>query len=180
MTGPLASSLITKLAVGNHLDGEDIRALLDLPIRSQRLEAHHPIVREGDRPAECCLLADGFAFRSKNTFDGQRQIISLHIPGEIPDLQSLHLHVMDHDLTAFTSCTLGFIAHSADEGIECRDLRSVQTETVRALADMAREDVKREATEAAMVTAAHLMSINVREENGPVMQVRLMFEIHER
>ncbi|MCP1768403.1 hypothetical protein ACVIWV_010109 [Bradyrhizobium diazoefficiens] len=29
------------------------------------------------------------------TPDGQRQILSLHIPGEIPDLQSLHLHVTD-------------------------------------------------------------------------------------
>lgn len=113
MTGLLASSLITKLAVSNQLDGDDIRAILSLPIRSQRLEAHQSIVREGDRPAECCLLAEGFASRSKTALDGQRQILSLHIPGEIPDLQSLHLNVMDHDLTTLTACTLGFISHSA-------------------------------------------------------------------
>lgn len=112
MAGPLASSLITKLSVSNHLDGDDIRAILSLPIRSRHLGAHEAIVREGDRPDECCLLAEGFAFRSKTTLDGQRQILSLHIPGEIPDLQSLHLHVMDHDLTTLTSCTLGFISHS--------------------------------------------------------------------
>jgi hypothetical protein len=35
------------------------------------------------------------------------QIRSIHIPGEIPDLQSLHLHVMDHDLITLTECTLG-------------------------------------------------------------------------
>ena len=36
--------------------------------------------------------------RSKTIVNGQRQILSLHIPGDIPDLQSLYLHRMDHDL----------------------------------------------------------------------------------
>ncbi|HEU0146525.1 MAG TPA: Crp/Fnr family transcriptional regulator, partial [Bradyrhizobium sp.] len=59
----------------------------------------------------CCLIGEGFAFRSKTTFDGQRQVLSLHIPGEIPDLQSIHLKLMDHDLVTLTPCTLGFISH---------------------------------------------------------------------
>jgi CRP-like cAMP-binding protein len=113
MSGPLASSLITKLAVSNHLDGEDIRAILALPIRSRSLAARQAIVREGDRPHDCCLVAEGYTFRAKTTGDGERQILSLHIPGEIPDLQSLHLGVMDHDLVTLTPCTLGFISHSA-------------------------------------------------------------------
>ena len=44
---------------------------------------------------------------------GSGRILSIHIPGEIPDLQSLHLHVMDHDLITLTECTLGFISHSS-------------------------------------------------------------------
>ena len=111
MAGPFANALITKLLVTNNLDDEDVSAILSLPIRSQRFDAHTLIVREGDRPEESCLIANGFAFRSKTTFDGQRQIVSLHIPGEIPDLQSLHLHVMDHDLATLTPCFLGFITH---------------------------------------------------------------------
>lgn len=113
MTGPYASTMIAKLSVSNHLDGEDIRAILSLPLRVQRFAAHEAIVRQGDRPVECCLLADGFAFRSITTPEGERQILSLHIPGEIPDLQSLHLQIMDHDFSTLTSCTLGFIPHSA-------------------------------------------------------------------
>lgn len=69
--------------------------------------------RQGDHSEECCLLAAGFLFRSITTPDGERQILSLHIPGEIPDLQSLHLNVMDHDLSTLTSCTLAFISHAA-------------------------------------------------------------------
>jgi CRP-like cAMP-binding protein len=113
MTGPLATALITKLTAANILDGEDIRAIQGLPIQRRDFGPQQIIVRDGARPKECCLIAEGYAFRSKTTLDGQRQILSLHIPGEIPDLQSLHLGVMDHDLTTLTSCTLGFISHAA-------------------------------------------------------------------
>lgn len=65
-----------------------------------------------------------------------------------------------------------------DEGVECRDLQSVQTEAARALADMAREDLVREAVPATTEAPAHHMSINVRDDDGPVMQVRFVFEIH--
>src|SRR5215211_4444253 len=41
--------------------------------------------------------------RYKLTGDGKRQIFSFHIPGDIPDLQSLHLDVMDHSLASLTA-----------------------------------------------------------------------------
>jgi CRP-like cAMP-binding protein len=113
MTGPLTTALITKLTASNALDGEDIQTIQRLPIRIRQLDAQKTIVADGERPTECCLLAEGFAFRSKTTFDGLRQILSVHIPGEIPDLQSLHLNVMDHDLVTLTPCTLGFVPHDA-------------------------------------------------------------------
>src|SRR3569833_1485573 len=111
--GNMATSLVTKLMVSNILDEADIRAILNLPIRARAVGSHESIVKEGDRPHDCCLIGDGFAFRSKTTSDGQRLILSLHIPGEIPDLQSLHLKLMDHDLTTLTPCTLGFVPHEA-------------------------------------------------------------------
>ncbi|WP_375160177.1 Crp/Fnr family transcriptional regulator [Bradyrhizobium sp. RDT46] len=113
MPGTLTAALVQKLSKVNRLDQDDILAIQQLPIHSKRVAAQHRVVRDGDRPSESCLIVDGFAFRSKLTQDGQRQILSLHIPGEIPDLQSLHLHVMDHDLTTLTECTLGFIKHDA-------------------------------------------------------------------
>src|SRR6202000_2209053 len=73
---------------------------------------HHFVVREGQRPTHCCLVAAGFCVRTKTTGDGKRQILSIHIPGEIPDLQSLHLQVMDHDLVTLTDSRLEFISHS--------------------------------------------------------------------
>jgi CRP-like cAMP-binding protein len=67
-------------------------------------------VRDGDKPSECCLIVEGFCLRSKTTY---AQILSFHIPGDIPDLESSHLHVMDHDLITLTECTLSFISHAA-------------------------------------------------------------------
>ncbi|MBW7969567.1 Crp/Fnr family transcriptional regulator [Bradyrhizobium sp. BR 10289] len=111
MPANLASALITKLTVSNNLDAADIRAIHGLRIRERHLNAGEVIVADGDRPSDCCLIVEGFAFRSKTTSDGERQVLSIHIPGEIPDLQSLHLKVMDHDLVTVTRCRLGFIAH---------------------------------------------------------------------
>jgi CRP-like cAMP-binding protein len=113
MSGDLATTIVTKLTSSNIFDEDDIRAIHNLPIRTREVGPHHVIVAEGDRPQDCCLIGEGFAFRSKTTFDGLRQILSLHIPGEIPDLQSVHLKLMDHDLTTLTPCTLGFIPHEA-------------------------------------------------------------------
>ncbi|MCK1682475.1 Crp/Fnr family transcriptional regulator [Bradyrhizobium sp. 147] len=113
MPGTLTAALVQKLSKVNRLDQDDVLALQELSIHSKRVPAQQRFVRDGDRPSESCLIVDGFAFRSKLTPDGQRQILSLHMPGEIPDLQSLHLHVMDHDLTTLTECTLGFIKHDA-------------------------------------------------------------------
>jgi CRP-like cAMP-binding protein len=55
----------------------------------------------------------GFACRYKVLGDGQRQIMSFHMAGDIPDLQSLHLGVMDHSLGTMTAVTAAFIPHTA-------------------------------------------------------------------
>src|SRR3954449_13415096 len=69
------------------------------------------LVREGDRPHECCLILEGFAYRYKLTETGKRQILSFHIAGDIPDLQSLHIDVMDHSLATLVPSSLAFIHH---------------------------------------------------------------------
>ena len=113
MANHLADALVRKITVSNRLDHEDIGMLEKLPIERRMVGPREIVVRDGERPTQCCLVAEGFMFRAKTTFDGQRQILSLHVPGEIPDLQSLHLGIMDHDLVTLTACTLGFVPHDA-------------------------------------------------------------------
>jgi CRP-like cAMP-binding protein len=105
--------LIRRLRTTSALDEEDMEAIRSLPIDPKTLGPGQHVVRDDERPTACCLLAEGFCVRSKTTWEGRRQILSIHIPGEIPDLQSLYLHVMDHDLVTLTECRLGFIPHTA-------------------------------------------------------------------
>jgi CRP-like cAMP-binding protein len=58
------------------------------------------------------VLLEGFAYRSKTASDGARQIFSFHCRGEIPDLQSLYLKTMDHDLASLSPARVGFVQHS--------------------------------------------------------------------
>jgi CRP-like cAMP-binding protein len=104
--------LITKLQSITELSEADMAAIRTLPIHVRMLPANTEIVAEGDRPTECCLLLEGLVCRSRTTFEGRRQILSFHTAGDIPDLQSLHLHVMDHTVATLPSCALGFIPHS--------------------------------------------------------------------
>jgi CRP-like cAMP-binding protein len=103
--------LIRKLESIAVLTDEEKAAVFDLPMHVRHIAADQDIVREGDRPAECCLVVDGFACSYKHTDEGKRQIMSFYVPGDIPDLQSLHLDTMDHSIGSLVPCKLAFIPH---------------------------------------------------------------------
>lgn len=114
------AALVRRLRAYDSIHPEDVEAIKALPIIVKDYPANQTLVHEGERPTQCCLIAEGFCMRSKTTSSGRRQILSLHIPGEIPDLQSLFLAVMDHDLTTLTPSTLGFISHDSLRGLHRR------------------------------------------------------------
>jgi CRP-like cAMP-binding protein len=105
------TALIRKLESIAPLAPEEKAALLRLPLRLQVVAADQDIVREGDTPSECCLIVEGFACRYNLTAEGRRQILSFHISGDMPDLQSLHLTEMDHSLGTLVPSRLAFIQH---------------------------------------------------------------------
>lgn len=105
--------LIAKLETICTLTTEEKEALAGLPFRLRSFPENADLVRQGEAPRECCLLVDGFVCRYKLLGGGQRQIMSFHIPGDIPDLQSLHLKVMDHSLGALTPTRVALIPHEA-------------------------------------------------------------------
>lgn len=105
--------LIRKLKSIAPLLDTDRRAIESLPVRIHNLDARQDIVRDGDKPSHCCLIIDGWACRYKLLSQGKRQILSFHIPGDIPDLQSLHVPTMDHSLGTLTKATVAFIPHDS-------------------------------------------------------------------
>ena len=107
------AKFIRKLESIAILSDVERRAIESLPVKINHLEARRDIMRDGDKPAHCCLVVDGWVCRYKLLNGGRRQIVSFHIPGDTPDLQSLHLHTMDHSLATVTEATLAFIPHES-------------------------------------------------------------------
>jgi CRP-like cAMP-binding protein len=103
--------LIRKLESVTPLSAEEKHAVLELPMTQRPLGAREEIVRDGDVPDACVLILKGFACRYKHTASGARQIFSLHIPGDIPDLHSLFLERMDHSLGTIAPSHVAFISH---------------------------------------------------------------------
>jgi CRP-like cAMP-binding protein len=105
--------LIRKLESVFTLTDDERQALLDLPMQLAVIKDNQDIVREGDCPSRSCLILSGFACVYKMTAQGKRQIVSFTIAGDIPDLQSLHLKVLDNSISTISPCRVGFITHDA-------------------------------------------------------------------
>ncbi len=103
--------MIRKLESIFPLSEEEKQALQGLPVHVTVLQADQDIVRIGDRPSQCCLLLEGYTCVYKLTAEGKRQIMAVHVPGDMPDLQSLHLTVLDNSVATMSLCTVGFIQH---------------------------------------------------------------------
>ncbi len=102
------------------LSPEDRRALIALPLRVAEFPADADIIRERDRAEECCLVVSGFACGYKIISNGKRQILSFYTPGDIPDLQSLYLRVMDHSIGTLAPTRVAFMPHQQLIGLTRR------------------------------------------------------------
>ncbi|MDA9412397.1 Crp/Fnr family transcriptional regulator [Bradyrhizobium sp. CCBAU 45384] len=161
----IRAALIERLRVSSAIAEEDIKEVEALPISVRQFPAETAVVRDGERATDCCLIVDGFCARSKTLANGKRQILSLHIPGEIPDLMSLFLHVMDHDLSTLTPATLGFISHEALQKLHRRSPRVAEMFWRDTLIDSAmfREWI-----------------VNVGQRPAPARLAHVMIELRER
>ncbi len=109
---PLAA-MVRKLEYLIPLSEDDREALLELPHVLKVIEPHGFIVREGDKPTHSCLLRSGFAYRHKIVANGARQICSIHMAGDLVDLQNSLLGPADHNVQALTRSEVAFIPREA-------------------------------------------------------------------
>jgi CRP-like cAMP-binding protein len=105
--------LIRRLSLSTLLSREESQAISALPVHVRAYKTGQDLARQGDRPTQSCLILEGLACRSKGAQDGRRQIFSFHIPGDVPDLQSLYMDYMDHDLVTLISSRVAFIPHAS-------------------------------------------------------------------
>lgn len=112
-TIPVLSVLLQKLQARAPMSARDCEALLALPQKTKRLRRREFLVREGDRPRECCVLLSGFAIRHKTAGNGGRQIFSIHMPGDAVDLHNSLLGRADHSLEMLSAGEAVFIPVAA-------------------------------------------------------------------
>ena len=161
----VSAALVKRLRTLAAISNDDIAAIHSLPIAVRDFPADRPVVRDGQRCTECCLIVEGFCARSKTLSDGKRQILSIHIPGEVPDLMSLFLHVMDHELSTLTPSTLGFISHETLQKLHRRS---------PGIAEMFWRDT--------LIDAAMFREwiVNVGQRPAPARLAHVMVELRER
>jgi CRP-like cAMP-binding protein len=90
-------------------DADDEKALLNLPHRTKKLERHGYIVREREKTTHSCVLLSGYAIRHKVVLGGARQIVAVHMRGDLVDLQNSFLGTADHSVQLLTDSEVAFI-----------------------------------------------------------------------
>lgn len=110
---PNLQLLVQRLDALSPLDADDKAAIAALPHTLKTVRAHEYIVREGARAENSCLLRSGFATRHKIVADGGRQIVSVHMMGDMVNLQNSLLKTADHSVQALTDAEVALIPGTA-------------------------------------------------------------------
>jgi CRP-like cAMP-binding protein len=116
----LLAPMVRKLSQHRPLDQSDREAILNLPVSPRRLKPGQYLVWDGDRPQQTCLLLSGFAMRHKEAGNGGRQILSIHMRGDVLDLQNSMLGMADHNVQMLTAGEVGMIPVEAMRDIAFR------------------------------------------------------------
>ena len=111
LSGSTLHPLIVKLESIAPVSGEERRAIVALLMTIRDIREDQDILRDQDRPSQCCVILGGLACRYKVLPGGKRQVHSFHIPGNIPEPAKPHLNIMDHNLGTLVPCKVGFIQH---------------------------------------------------------------------
>lgn len=101
--------LIRKLGYRTRLDEKDRAAILALPLKIRMVERNHFVVREREKATHSCLMLSGYSVRSKVVGSGNRQIVSIHMKGDMVDLQNSLLEIADHSVQMLTSSKVAVI-----------------------------------------------------------------------
>ena len=106
---PTLQPMVKKLRYCHDLDEADVSAVLSLPYRTKRIERLGYIVRERQTTTHSCVMLSGFAIRHKIVANGARQIVAVHMQGDLVDLQNSFLIIADHSVQVLTDSEVAFI-----------------------------------------------------------------------
>lgn len=109
LNGSALEPLVHKLEYRGNFSAADRAALLALPHVIKSVENNHYIVRERDQATHSCLMLSGFSVCHKIVAGGFRQIVAIHMKGEMVDLQNSLLGTADHSVQMLTAGKIAII-----------------------------------------------------------------------
>src|ERR1700719_2410885 len=107
--GRPGNPLVAKLLQFAPLSDLDIAALDAACRREERFRAGANIALEGETPHAAFVVTRGIAHRYRVMPDGQRQILTFLIPGDVFDLHGFLLKAMDHSVGTLAPTRLAAI-----------------------------------------------------------------------
>lgn len=140
------------------LDADDVAALEGAVGRTAKFSAKQIIVRQHTPLTQCTLLLEGFVEHYKDTPEGRRQILAIHVPGDFVDLHSYPLKRLEHSVAALTDVQVAFFPHSAIRALTERSATLTELLWRSTLIDAAinREWIVSIGARSAVVRLAHL------------------------
>ncbi|WP_242149502.1 Crp/Fnr family transcriptional regulator [Sphingomonas sp. BAUL-RG-20F-R05-02] len=154
--------MITRLFLQAHrtpvLAPADVAALEASVSRTVEFAARRVIVRPQEPLSQCTLLLEGFIERYKDTAEGRRQILALHVPGDFVDLHSYPLKQLEHSVAALTPVRVALFPHAEIRAITQHSAAIAELLWRSTLIDAAinREWIVSVGARAAAVRIAHL------------------------
>lgn len=110
---PDLQRFLHRLTIRSVLSEQEKQVILDLPGKSQHVQANRDFVCLGQRTEYACLIVAGLVGRFGQNSDGKRQITAIHIPGDMPDLHSVVLPNATSAFQALSVATIIQVPHSA-------------------------------------------------------------------
>lgn len=107
----LLATFLRKLEMRDTITDDEKRAIATASGDEVFFAPGADLVREGDRPTTSLLVVEGFTSRYRDSPDGRRQIMAIHVPGDFVDLHSLLIKEMDHSVGALSPCRVVRFPH---------------------------------------------------------------------
>jgi len=121
--GPNASMYIDKFLKTHRtpvLDAADVAAIDASAARTTTFNTRQIFIRQHTPLSQCTLLLEGFVERFKDTPDGRRQILAIHVPGDFVDLHSYPLKRLEHSVAALTDIKVAIFPHAGIRELTAR------------------------------------------------------------
>ena len=105
------SAFLRRLLIRSALTLEEQQAILSLTGDSERIPARRDIVSPGETVESACLVSRGLVARYDQMLDGQRQVTSYYIAGDMCDLHSVVVPKASWSITAVSQASVIRIPH---------------------------------------------------------------------